>query len=205
MKENPFSWWTGSAADGARAMYEDRPDGQRADGRARQLLVALARQFKTRFATQSAQLLDELIAILQPSSGSVEAAAARAVDAVAKEGVKAARRVRGAARLAKRDAERQPAIFDARTRRRLIDDARSKSDPGLGQRAILVEHGGKPFLVFIESQSVFKAVVIPRKRPMVFWATGEESEAVRAALAEEGKALAESAPRKLVKDGRDGD
>jgi hypothetical protein len=65
LKENPFPWWSGAAEQGARSMYEDRGDGQKADGKARQLLIALAQQFKARFANQTAQLLDELTAILR--------------------------------------------------------------------------------------------------------------------------------------------
>jgi hypothetical protein len=46
VKANPFPWWDGAANQGARSMFEDRGDGRRADGRARELLIALARQFK---------------------------------------------------------------------------------------------------------------------------------------------------------------
>jgi hypothetical protein len=104
MKANPFPWWTGGAAPAAQSLYEDRSDGIKADGKARQLLISLAKEFRARFPNQTAQLLDEVTAILRTPSETVDAAAAKAVDAVAKEGVKAARRVRGAARVAKREA-----------------------------------------------------------------------------------------------------
>jgi hypothetical protein len=66
-RENPFPWWRGAAAVGARALYDDRADGGRADGKARQLLVALAREFRTRFPNQVNALLDELSAVLKGS------------------------------------------------------------------------------------------------------------------------------------------
>jgi hypothetical protein len=68
MKANPFSWWTGAASDGVRALYEERADGTRAEGKARQLLIALAKEFKAHFPNQTAQLLDELTAILLTSA-----------------------------------------------------------------------------------------------------------------------------------------
>jgi hypothetical protein len=104
LKDNPFPWWTGSPEAGARSMYEDRGDGRRADGRARSLLLALAREFKANFPNQTAQLLDELAAILRTPSESVDAAAVKAVDVVVKEGAKQAKTVRRAGRMAKREA-----------------------------------------------------------------------------------------------------
>jgi hypothetical protein len=65
LKENPFPWWSGAAEQGARSLYEDRGDGGKAEGKARQLLIALAKQIKARFPNQTAQLLDELTAILR--------------------------------------------------------------------------------------------------------------------------------------------
>jgi hypothetical protein len=105
LRDNPFPWWSGSTEQGARSMFEDRPDGNRADGRARQLLIALAKQFKDRFPSQTAQLLDEVIAILRGPSETVAAAAAQAVDALVKEGRKQAKTVRRAGRMAKREAK----------------------------------------------------------------------------------------------------
>jgi hypothetical protein len=104
LRDNPFPWWSGAANDGARSMYEDRPDGRRAEGKARQLLTALAKEFRSRFPNQTAALLDELISLLRGPAESVDAAAARAVDAVAKEGRRQAKTVRRAGRLAKREA-----------------------------------------------------------------------------------------------------
>jgi hypothetical protein len=65
MRDNPFAWWSGGASDGARAMFEDRGDGRRPDGRGREMCVALAREFKARFPSGAAALLDELVAILR--------------------------------------------------------------------------------------------------------------------------------------------
>jgi hypothetical protein len=67
--------------------------------------VALAREFKAHFPSQTAQLLDELAAILRSPSESVDAAASKAVNAVAKEGARQAKTVRRAGRLAKREAK----------------------------------------------------------------------------------------------------
>jgi hypothetical protein len=65
LKDNPFSWWSGAVDEGARSMFEDRGDGRRADGKARELLLALATEFKAHFPNQAAQLLDELTLILR--------------------------------------------------------------------------------------------------------------------------------------------
>jgi hypothetical protein len=124
LKENPFPWWDGSVDQGARSMYEDRGDGRRADGKARLLIIALAKQFKDHFPNQAAQLLDELIRILQGPSEAVQAITARettkAVEAVAKEGTRQARRVRGAGRIAMRetmsDRERASRVRELRAR-----------------------------------------------------------------------------------------
>jgi hypothetical protein len=65
MRDNPFSWWSGAATDGARAMFEDRGDGRRSDGRGREMCAALAREFRARFPSGAAALLDELVLILR--------------------------------------------------------------------------------------------------------------------------------------------
>jgi hypothetical protein len=65
MRDNPFPWWTGSVAAGARAMFEERGDGRRQDGKAREMCVFLAREFKARFPSGAAALLDELVLILK--------------------------------------------------------------------------------------------------------------------------------------------
>jgi hypothetical protein len=65
LKDNPFSWWSGSAEAGARAMLEERGDGRRQDGKAREFLIALAREFKARFPSGAAALLDEIAMILR--------------------------------------------------------------------------------------------------------------------------------------------
>jgi hypothetical protein len=101
LKANPFPWWDGSPEEGARSMYEDRGDGRRADGKARSLLLALAKQFKAHFPNQTAQLLDELSAILRTPSESIDAAAVKTVDLVTKAGAKQVKTVRRAGRLAK--------------------------------------------------------------------------------------------------------
>jgi hypothetical protein len=64
-RANPFPQWTGSAAEAARAMFEDRGDGRRPDGKARELILALVRDFQEHFPSARGALLDELTHILK--------------------------------------------------------------------------------------------------------------------------------------------
>jgi hypothetical protein len=65
LRANPFPFWTGSAAEASRSIFEDRGDGRRPDGKGRELILALARDFKGRFPSSCAALIDELLLILK--------------------------------------------------------------------------------------------------------------------------------------------
>jgi hypothetical protein len=64
-RENPFPWWNGSAKEAARSIFQDRGDGRRPEGKGRQLIVALAQEFKDWFPALAGELLDELTRILK--------------------------------------------------------------------------------------------------------------------------------------------
>jgi hypothetical protein len=64
-KANPFPFWNGSPTEASRSMFEDRGDGRRPDGKGRELMLALAREFKKHFPSAVGALLDELAHILK--------------------------------------------------------------------------------------------------------------------------------------------